>query len=143
MLMSAEIKGCVTWFLHFLDLPYVRHNCAKFHHCKICVKDFREEGPKRHPPHPWAAPKKPILNRVKKELLNLDTGNSTQKSDLSTRAIKENFHKLAPFLFGSVNRSIDLSNFPKNLKFADITPEYKKNSRNDKTNYGPVSILPN
>ena len=38
-----------------------------FHHCKICVADFTEGGPKRLPPHPWAAPKKPILNRVKSE----------------------------------------------------------------------------
>ena len=46
MLMSAEIKECVTWFIHFLDLPLVRYNCAKFHHCRICVADFRERGPK-------------------------------------------------------------------------------------------------
>ena len=50
----------------FLDLPYVRYNCAKFHHCRIRVADFREAGPKRPPPtHPWAAPENPILNRVK------------------------------------------------------------------------------
>ena len=50
MLMSAELKGCVTWFICFLDLLWVRYNCAKFHQCRC--------------PHPWAAPKKPILNRV-------------------------------------------------------------------------------
>ena len=33
--------------------------------------------------------------------------------------------------------------FPKNIKFGDIKPTYKKSSRNDKTNYHPVSILPN
>ena len=26
----------------FLDLLYVRYNCAKFHHCRMCVTDFRE-----------------------------------------------------------------------------------------------------
>ena len=26
----------------FLDLLYVSCNCAKFHHCRICVTDFRE-----------------------------------------------------------------------------------------------------
>ena len=50
MLMSAELKGCVTWFIHFLDLPYVRYNCAKFHRYRICVVDFREGGPKSPPP---------------------------------------------------------------------------------------------
>ena len=38
MLMPAELMGCVT------DLLCVRYNCAKFHHCKICVTDFREGG---------------------------------------------------------------------------------------------------
>ena len=40
MLMSAELKGCVTWFIYFLDLLWLRYNCAKFHHCRICVTDF-------------------------------------------------------------------------------------------------------
>ena len=83
------------------------------------------------------------INDNKKELQNLDTSKATQKSDLPTKIIKENFDIVAPFLFRSVNSPIDLSNFPKNLKFADIIPAYKKNSRNGKTNYRPVSILPN
>ena len=42
------------------------YNCAKFHQCRICVTDFREERPILAPtPHPWGAPKKPTLNRVK------------------------------------------------------------------------------
>ena len=45
-LMSAELKDCVTGFIYFLDLPLVRSNCAKFHHCRICVADFRDGGPK-------------------------------------------------------------------------------------------------
>ena len=40
-LMSVEIKGCITWFICFFDLLQLRYNCAKFHHCRICVKDFR------------------------------------------------------------------------------------------------------
>ena len=42
MLISAKLRGCVTWLIYFLDLLYVRYNCAKFHHCRICVTDFRE-----------------------------------------------------------------------------------------------------
>ena len=64
MLISAELKGCVTWFIHFLDLHYVRYNCAKFHHCRICVADFRE-GSLFAPTHSWTVPKRPILNKVK------------------------------------------------------------------------------
>ena len=63
MLMSAELNGCIPLFIYFLDLLLVRYKCAKFHHCSICVTDFREEGlsaPCPPPCHPWAAPKRPI-----------------------------------------------------------------------------------
>ena len=38
---------------------------------------------------------------------------------------------------------IENSVFPDSLKQADIKPVYKKDSRNEKENYRPVSILPN
>ena len=39
------------------------------------------------------------------------------------------------------NDSIEKSDFPRNLKLADITPVYKKIDPLDKTNYRPVSVL--
>ena len=36
-----------------------------------------------------------------------------------------------------------MSTFPKTLKYADITPLYKKGKKDIKGNYRPVSILPN
>ena len=64
MLMSTKLKGCVTSFIYFLDLLQVRYNCAKFHHCRISVTDFRERGLFAPPPPIHEEPKKPILNRV-------------------------------------------------------------------------------
>ena len=49
----------------------------------------------------------------KKELQSLDISKVTQKSNIPTKIIKENFDILAPFLFVSVNSSIDLSKFQK------------------------------
>ena len=83
------------------------------------------------------------VSDIKKKLQNLDTSKATQKSDLPTKIIEENFDILVPFLFCSVNSSIDVSIIQKTLKFVDIIPAYKKNSRNGKTNYRPVSILLN
>ena len=55
MLMSTEIKRCVTWTIYILDLLYVRYNCAKFHNCRIWVADFREGGLFAPPLHLCAA----------------------------------------------------------------------------------------
>ena len=57
--------------MYFLDLLWVRYNCAKFHHCRFCVTVFWAGGGlfAPPPPHSWATPKKPILNRVNKEKL--------------------------------------------------------------------------
>ena len=38
---------------------------------------------------------------------------------------------------------MDKDVFPNELKQADVKPIYKKDSRNEKENYRPVSILPN
>ena len=37
----------------------------------------------------------------------------------------------------------DVSIFPISLKLVNITPVYKKGSKNSKENYRPLSILPN
>ena len=57
-------------------------NCAKVHHCRICVRDFRERGRELFgPSHPWAALEMPILNTVKVDLsnhaTNVDSKNAT------------------------------------------------------------------
>ena len=44
LLMSAELIECHVNH-NFSDLFQVRYNCAKFHHCKICVTDFRKGEP--------------------------------------------------------------------------------------------------
>ena len=63
--MSAKIRRCVTWFIYFFGTSSGKYNCAKFLHCRICVTDFREGRHFCPLPIPWAAPKIPILNRVK------------------------------------------------------------------------------
>ena len=41
------------------------------------------------------------------------------------------------------NYCIDTGEFPQVFKHADITPVHKKKEKSGKTNYRPVSILPN
>ena len=45
------------------------------------MTDFMEGGPFAPPPHPWAAPKKPILNRVK-QMVNVLTFIATLLKDI-------------------------------------------------------------
>ena len=44
LLISGEKMTCVTSFIFVLDLLLVRFNCAKSHHCRICVREFRDGG---------------------------------------------------------------------------------------------------
>ena len=67
MLMSAELKLCVTWLIYFL-IFFSEGITAKLHHCRLRVTDFREE-PILPPPHLWTTPKKLILNKIK-EIFN-------------------------------------------------------------------------
>ena len=46
-------------------------------------------------------------------------------------------------IFMKTNYCIDHSNLPSELKSADVTPAYKKKSKNSKDNYRPISILSN
>ena len=62
ILMSAEMKMCATLFVYVLNLLQVRYNCAKFHHCRICVRDFRK-GAFLLAPHLRAVLNRFILNR--------------------------------------------------------------------------------
>ena len=80
---------------------------------------------------------------VIKEIKNLDVSEASQEVDIPTKIIKENSDIFFNFIYQSFNNMIDVCIFPTSLKLANITPVYKKGSKNSKENYRPVSILPN
>ena len=92
------------------------YNCAKCHHCRICVTDFREGGLFAPSPHLWAARKKPILNSV---------------NDISSQFTE---------LF---NLSFSRWVCPLTLKTSQVIPVYKKDSKSNCSNYRPISLLSN
>ena len=55
----------------------------------------------------------------------------------------ENYDVFATFITENFNNLIEISVFPDPLKQADIKPVYKKDSRNERKSYRPVSILSN
>ena len=83
--------------------------------------------------------KEEILN----ELNNQNINKATQNTDIPTKIIKENSDIFGDFIFSNFNCCINTSSYPSLLKRAYITPVHKKDSKSEKNNYRPVSILSN
>ena len=81
-------------------------------------------------------------NTVLKEIRGLSTTKASQDNDLPVKILKENADYFAEFICIQFNDSVNSSKFPSSFKCANITPIFKNESRNHKTNYRPVSILP-
>ena len=78
-----------------------------------------------------------------KEIVSLDTKKATQSNDVPTKTVKANADWFSIFASNAFNESVVSCKFPSVLKLADVKPVHKKASRLEKTNYRPVSLLPN
>ena len=74
---------------------------------------------------------------------SLDTSKATQQGDIPTKNIKDDGELFHIFFSASFNNAEDKGVFLNELKQADIKPIYQNESRNEKENYRPLSILPN
>ena len=82
------------------------------------------------------------IGDIKKEINSINPKKATTSNGIPPKILKKSSKVSASVLHKLFNDSIEKSDFPQNLKLADITPVYKKNDPLDKTNYRPVSILP-
>ena len=80
---------------------------------------------------------------MSKIINNLGTSKATQQGDIPTKILKDNKDLFSYFISASFNNAVNKGVFRDELKHTDIKPIYKKESRNEKENYRPVSILPN
>ena len=80
---------------------------------------------------------------VLKKVKTLYTARASQQSDIPTKILNQNSDYFAECFYENINQCISKSIFPSDLKLADVTPVYKKKSKNSKDNYRPVSILSN
>ena len=83
------------------------------------------------------------LNEIQKQINSLNPNKASQKTDIPTRIIKNNSDILSQFMYDNINFCLRTAHFPQSLKNAHVTPVFKRESRLDKKNYRPVSILPN
>ena len=80
---------------------------------------------------------------VLKKVNTLDTAKASQQSDITTKILRQNSDYFAEYFYENINQCISKSIFPSDLKLADVTPVYKKKSKNYRDNYRPVSIVSN
>ena len=83
------------------------------------------------------------LEETLKEVAVLSDKKASQASDIPVKIIKENRDLIAYFILHSFNNALSSSEYPANLKHADIKPIFTKNDKTDMTNYGHISILLN
>ena len=82
-------------------------------------------------------------NEVCKIIKNLNVRKTCLGSDIPTKIIKLNIDLFSSFICQNFHYCISTGKFPNKLKDADVIPFHKKKDKSDKTNYRPVSILPN
>ena len=78
-----------------------------------------------------------------KEIVSLDTNKATHSNDVPTKNVKANADLFSIFASNAFNEFVVSCKFLFVLKLADVKPVHKKASRLEKTNYRPVSLLPN
>ena len=81
------------------------------------------------------------IGDIEKEINNINPKKATTSNSIPPKIFKKSSKVSVSVLHKLFNDSIEKSDFPQNLKLADITPVYKKNDPLDKTNYRPVSVL--
>ena len=76
-----------------------------------------------------------IIDRIKTDV-------ATGMDNIPSKIIKNTKSILSPYLTKIINLSFETKTFPDILKNAIIKPIFKKDDKNDISNYRPISILP-
>ena len=80
--------------------------------------------------------------QIKTEILELNLKKSAGFDAIPSKIIKDSIKILTSPLTNLFNTSVIESVFPSDLKYANVTPLYKKDDNTNKENYRPISILP-
>ena len=91
----------------------------------------------------WFALEFVSLEETIKEVNKLSVKKASQTLDIHVKIIKENKDLVSYFIYNNFNNALSSSQYPNGLKYADVTPVFKKDDKSDKSNYRPISILPN
>ena len=67
---------------------------------------------------------------------------AVKETNIPVKLLKRNAEYFPEYICHQFNKAICASKFPASFKFANVTPVFKQDSRNQKDNYRPISILP-
>ena len=70
-----------------------------------------------------------------KEVNKLSIKKASQILDIPVKIIKENKDLISYFVYNNFNNALSSSQYPNNLKYADVTHVFKKDDKSDKSNY--------
>ena len=79
---------------------------------------------------------------MNKQISKLNIKKATGYDSISPKILKLAQPSISNPIKILVNKSIESSIFPQNLKAGQVSPLFKKNNSLDKGNYIPVSVLP-
>ena len=83
-----------------------------------------------------------MLSDIKSEIKGLNPNKATAHNNILPKILWKSAEGTVNTLQLLFNDAILNSEFPENLKLADVTPVFKNKTPLDKTNYRPVSVLP-
>ena len=80
---------------------------------------------------------------IPQQIKGLDINKATQESDIPTKLVKRFDNLIVDFLQENFNNFLKKGTLPKNFEKAVVHPIHKKDCKMEKSNYRPISILPN
>ena len=83
------------------------------------------------------------LDETLYEIPKLNPKRAIEANDELNKAVKENKDLISFYVYLNFNNSLSNSLFLTPLKYADVRPTCKKDNKTVKTNYRPISIMPN
>ena len=82
------------------------------------------------------------VSKIETEIKNLNSNKATTFGNIPPKLLKTNSDICAEPLQKIFNECVSKSQFPDELKAADVSSLFKKDVSTSKTNYRPISVLP-